>query len=238
MAKEILIFTDGSSRGNPGPGGFAAIVATDTDVMEIGGREDKTTNNRMELKAAIAGLATARGMREKSAVKLFSDSSYVINGITKWVSGWKQNGWKTKTKTDVLNSDLWMELDELNSSLQVEWKYVAGHAGHDANERCDRIATAFADNEPVQLYKGLRAGYRFSLSAPVGLQKSVRSSNGKSGKAYSYVSMVNGEIRTHQTWDDCKRRVNGQRFARYRKALSSSDEKAIYTEFSKGQAKK
>ncbi len=233
MAKEILIFTDGSSRGNPGPGGFASIVASDTEVVELGGREDKTTNNRMELKAAIIALSYVRSLREKMSVKLFSDSSYVINGITKWVSGWRQNNWQTKDKKDVMNRDLWEELAELDSSLSVVWKYVAGHAGHGANERCDRIATAFADNEPTTLYTGSRSGYRVLIEVPRGEQKSVKGKSGSSGKAYSYVSMVEGKISTHQTWDECKRRVNGQRFARFRKALSLEDEKAIYEEFSK-----
>lgn len=234
MAKEILIFTDGSSRGNPGPGGWGAIVASDAEVVELGGREDKTTNNRMELRAAISALEFVKNQKlNASRCTLFSDSSYVINGITKWVSGWRQNNWQTKDKKDVMNRDLWEELAELNSSLSVNWKYVAGHAGHGANERCDRIATAFADNEPTTLYTGSRSGYRVLIEVPRGEQKSVKGKSGSSGKAYSYVSMVEGKISTHQTWDECKRRVNGQRFARFRKALSLEDEKAIYEEFSK-----
>ena len=110
MNHSTTIFTDGSSRGNPGPGGWGSVIVTaDEKVMELGGGESHTTNNRMELNAAAEGLAHAP---KDSAIEVFTDSSYVINGITKWIKGWKRNGWMTKTKDDLLNKDHWMNLDD------------------------------------------------------------------------------------------------------------------------------
>src|SRR5579872_4934535 len=117
----ITIFTDGSSRGNPGPGGWGTVIADGDMVTELGGSEKNTTNNRMELTAAVKGLArTPRNSR----VTVFTDSSYVINGITKWIKNWRRNDWKTKTKDDVLNKDLWMDLSGEIESRDVHWKYV------------------------------------------------------------------------------------------------------------------
>ncbi len=230
MANQILVFTDGSSRGNPGPGGWGAIIATDMDVIELGGREERTTNNRMELLAASVALHEVRAQERRTPVIVFSDSSYVVNGMERWVAGWKQRGWKTKENGEVLNRDLWESLDDVAASLSVSWRRVAGHAGHDANERCDRIATTFADNQPIVLYRGSRAGYRIPINTPTGLYTSSQRV-GRSGKAYSYVSMVGGIITTHDTWAACEQRVKGVKGARYRKALSAEDEKVIFAEF-------
>lgn len=145
------IFTDGSSRGNPGSGGWAAIIVNGQRVLELGGDKKRTTNNRMELEAAIEALEKTS---EESEITLHTDSSYLINGITKWIKGWKRNGWKTKAKEEVLNKDLWMKLNGLASKRNIEWLHVSGHAGITGNERCDEIATAFADNESVELFDG------------------------------------------------------------------------------------
>ena len=155
----IVIFTDGSSRGNPGSGGWAVVIVkseklkgqSGTHVTELGGNEKVTTNNRMELRAALEGL---RAAPKDESITVYTDSSYLINGITKWVKGWKRNGWQTKTKDDVLNKDLWMDLDEAAAERTVSWKYVGGHVGILGNERCDHIATAFADGREVKLYGG------------------------------------------------------------------------------------
>jgi ribonuclease HI len=152
--KIISIFTDGSSRGNPGPGGWGAIVSAKDEVRELGGREDNTTNNRMELSAAINALVYVDENDIGTDVLVHTDSKYVIKGITSWVSGWKRNGWKTANKTDVINRDLWEALSFVSSGLSIKWKYVEGHAGHPGNERCDQIATSFADNVVTQLYHG------------------------------------------------------------------------------------
>ncbi len=149
---EIIIFTDGSSRGNPGRGGWGSVVVENNVVTELGGREDDTTNNRMELTAAIEGLSV---VKTDDQITINTDSSYVINGITKWVNGWKRNGWITKTKEEVMNRDLWEKLLEAKEGKDVVWNYVGGHAGIVGNERCDVIATSFADNSPTNLYEVL-----------------------------------------------------------------------------------
>lgn len=133
----VLVFTDGASKGNPGPGGWAAVISYDGKVTEIGGKEAVTTNNRMELMAAIKALSYLSSLDShlSSPVSVYSDSSYVVNGITKWVHGWKRNGWRTSAKQAVENQDLWEQLDEASSHFSVEWKRVAGHADTPGNAR-------------------------------------------------------------------------------------------------------
>ena len=152
---KAIIFTDGSSRGNPGPGGWGAIVVEGETVTELGGRESKTTNNRMELTAVVEALKHTKA----DEVIVHTDSSYLISGITSWIEGWKKNNWKTKTKDDVLNRDLWETLDEVINTREVLFRKVSGHAGVPANERCDVIATSYADNDSVKLYHGVRDHY-------------------------------------------------------------------------------
>ncbi|UZQ54619.1 ribonuclease HI [Trichothermofontia sichuanensis B231] len=150
------LYTDGACVGNPGPGGWGVVVYfTDGSVHEMGGFEPATTNNRMELQAAIAALEylAQSGQRDRAAspsanrVVLYTDSEYVKNGITQWIKGWKRRGWKTSQNKPVLNQDLWERLDTLNSP-QVRWEYVRGHAGDAGNERCDAIARGFATRKP------------------------------------------------------------------------------------------
>jgi ribonuclease HI len=165
---KITIYTDGSSRGNPGPGGWATIILTDNEVVELGGREDFTTNNRMELMGAIVGLREIDGRHASAvSVEVCTDSEYVRKGMTEWISGWVKRGWKNSMKKDVLNRDLWEKLLEeesrlKNSGITVVWKYVKAHVGIAGNERADTIATACADNAThLQLYRGDRVGYEF-----------------------------------------------------------------------------
>ncbi len=152
----VTIFTDGSSRGNPGPGGWGSIVIDGKNVQELGGREDMTTNNRMELMAAIEGLKHAH---TEDSITLYSDSQYVIKGMTEWIEGWQKKGWKNSQKKAVLNRDLWENLLEASKGKAISWKYVKGHAENPGNNRCDVIATSFADNEPTKLYKGTLTSY-------------------------------------------------------------------------------
>lgn len=155
----ITIYTDGSSRGNPGPGGWAGILANENQVIEIGGREEHTTNNRMELTAAIRSLEFAINNFQFSKIKIHTDSEYVMKGITLWIKRWQAKGWKTAGKKPVLNQDLWQELLMATEDKKIEWRYVAGHAGVAANERCDEIATMFADGLNTDLYDGPRNSY-------------------------------------------------------------------------------
>ena len=135
----VEIFTDGACSGNPGPGGWAAILRFKDQEKELSGGAQETTNNRMELQAAIEGLcALKRPMR----VAIHTDSTYVKDGITKWIVKWKWNGWKTAAKKPVKNIDLWQALDDVMSGHYVEWHWVKGHAGHPENERADALARA------------------------------------------------------------------------------------------------
>ncbi len=139
--KKIQLITDGACLGNPGPGGWALILRFDEHKREIAGFAPHTTNNRMELTAAIEGLRT---LREPCDVEVVTDSEYVKNGITKWIQGWKRNGWRTSAKKPVLNQDLWAQLDALVGEHQIRWTWTKGHADHDDNNRCDELATQAA----------------------------------------------------------------------------------------------
>jgi ribonuclease HI len=240
---QILIFTDGSSSGNPGPGGWGAIVACpakgkgedcEDEVLEIGGREDRTTNNRMELKAVIEALKSLDDI--ESDITIHTDSSYVIQGITKWVKGWQAKGWVTAAKDPVSNQDLWQELIDLvekrESLGQILWKQVEGHVGIPGNERVDVIATAFTENRTPDLYDGPRSKYPVNLLSvvPSKVKKQVKDRARSNAKAYSYVSMINGDIQTHKTWTECEARVKGKN-AKFKKALSPEEEQEIIKEF-------
>lgn len=230
---KITIFTDGASRGNPGRGGWGSVVVENDSVIELGGREDNTTNNRMELMGAIAGLSSvAKG----GAVTLNTDSSYVINGITKWVNGWMRNGWLTKTKDEVMNRDLWEKLVDAKEGKDVVWNYVGGHSGIVGNERCDVIATSFADGKPSDLYKGSIENYPIKNILDLSHveekkeNKSAKKSHSKA-VAYSYVSRVDGKIYIDKTWAVCESRVKGKAGVKFKKAISPSHEKEIIEEF-------
>lgn len=137
--QKAIIHTDGGCSGNPGPGGWAAILRQGDHVRELSGGELATTNNRMELRAAIEGL---RALPGPHPVEIFTDSVYLKDGITKWLTRWKRNGWITTAKQPVKNADLWRELDELTRPHQIDWRWLKGHAGHPDNERCDELARA------------------------------------------------------------------------------------------------
>jgi ribonuclease HI len=136
---DVEIWTDGACSGNPGPGGWGAILRAKGVERELSGGERDTTNNRMELLAAINAL---QALKRQCSVVLTTDSQYVRQGITGWIHGWKRNGWKTADKKPVKNAELWQLLDAENSRHQVDWKWIKGHAGHDMNERCDALARA------------------------------------------------------------------------------------------------
>jgi ribonuclease HI len=135
----IIIHTDGACSGNPGPGGWGALLEWRGHVKEINGGEAETTNNRMELLAAIEAL---NSLKRPSKVRLITDSVYVRDGVTKWIHGWKRNGWKTSARKPVKNADLWKLLDEAASRHDVEWRWVKGHAGNEGNEKADALARA------------------------------------------------------------------------------------------------
>jgi ribonuclease HI len=134
---EVVVYSDGACSGNPGPGGWGAILMSGPHRKEISGGEAVTTNNRMELTAAISAL---EALKRPSRVTIHTDSNYVKDGITSWIHGWKRNGWRTAGKAAVKNAELWQRLDELTRRHDVEWRWVKGHAGHPLNERADELA--------------------------------------------------------------------------------------------------
>jgi ribonuclease HI len=137
VTPQVLIYTDGACSGNPGPGGWGAILIWGEKVKELCGGEPATTNNRMELMAAIQAL---EGLNKPCRVELHTDSRYVMDGISQWISGWKARGWKTAAKAPVKNEDLWRRLDAARLRHEVDWRWVKGHAGHELNERADALA--------------------------------------------------------------------------------------------------
>lgn len=142
----VIIFTDGACLGNPGPGGWAALLRYGKTEKEIAGGELETTNNRMELMAAISALES---LKRPCAVELYTDSKYVMDGIEKWIHDWKRRGWKTADKKPVKNVDLWERLDAAAARHQIEWHWVKGHAGHEENERVDVLARTEAEKLKV-----------------------------------------------------------------------------------------
>lgn len=157
--KKVVIHSDGGCHGNPGPGGWAAVLAYGKHVREISGGVPATTNNRMELQAAIEAL---RLLKESCEIDFHTDSQYVRNGIREWIAGWKRNGWLTSAKQPVKNAGLWRELDAATSRHKIHWHWVKGHAGHPGNERCDQLANEAitrvkAEHTPEQLKAMLEA---------------------------------------------------------------------------------
>ncbi len=246
---QIIIFTDGASRGNPGPGGYAAIVIfpknnnsgnsksetlnpKNAEVIELGGREEHTTNNRMELTAAIKALEFFHTLNSGGYTLIYTDSKYLIDGITKWIFSWEKRNWVTKNKEPVLNKDLWEKLLELTKFREIEWKYVGGHSGIAGNERVDQIATEFADGKATNLFSGDISKYKIDILNLNGEEKKKSSKNRSRSKAYSYLSMVEGVVEKHKTWEECERRVKGKSGARFKKALSAEEEKEIIKNWS------
>ena len=139
--ENLVIYTDGGCSGNPGPGGWGTVIIDGENLTKLSGGKKQTTNNRMELSAAINALeAVVKNTEWRSRhVEVYSDSQYVKNGITSWIKNWKKNGWKTAAKKPVLNQDLWIALDTLYNQLDIEWKWVKGHAGVEYNEICDQL---------------------------------------------------------------------------------------------------
>jgi ribonuclease HI len=144
----VVIHTDGACRGNPGPGGWGAILRWGSSVKELRGSASQTTNNRMELTAVISAL---HALTRPTRARVFTDSSYVQKGITQWIHNWKKNGWKTGAKEPVKNADLWQALDQLARLHRIEWRWVKGHSGDEGNERADALANRAIDELAISL---------------------------------------------------------------------------------------
>jgi ribonuclease HI len=229
----IIVFTDGAAKGNPGPGGWGAIVVTaDLRVTELGGGAPHTTNNKMELSGAIAALQHIAN--QPGPVALYTDSTYLIQGITQWVWSWRKRGWKTTEGTDVVNRELWEQLSSLVGARargDIDWHWVRGHVGTPGNERADQISVAFALQQHADLYVGPMSGYALpilDLPDDTTLPKRTAGPVAKTkAAAYSYLSVVDGVPMRHVTWAECEQRVKGRTGARFKKAMSASDESAI-----------
>ena len=228
---KTIIFSDGASRGNPGRGGWGFIVSQNGFVKEGGGKEDNTTNNRMEITAVIEALK----ITEEENIFIYTDSSYLVSAMTGWIFGWQKNGWKKKVgqngkSEDVLNRDLFEKLLNLSKDKKIKWIKVSGHSGLGANERCDEIATSFALNKDINLFSGNVEDYKIDLEYK---ESDKNLNNRKKLKAYSYVSFIDGKIFIDKTWDECKKRVNGIKGVKYKKSLNREDEEKIIKEFEK-----
>lgn len=230
--KSVIVFTDGACTGNPGPGGWAAILATpDGQVRELGGKDPETTNNRMEMMGVIKALkAIPDG--NTTPIVLYTDSTYVIRGITQWIWGWRSRGWKNAEGNEVSNRDMWEELLRAVMRLKpvtIDWKYVRGHTGVPGNERCDEIAVAFSTGKWVDLYEGSILQYPVAIHDLPEDQPlpEMKSQNKPKEAAYSYLSNIHGSVMRHRDWPSCERRVKGQSGAKFKKAKSEADEAVI-----------
>jgi len=255
---DFIVFTDGASKGNPGPGGWGAIVACGAQfldskkntprIQELGGRQAHTTNNRMEVTAAIQALDWIQNMiisigkiEKKYSVKIYTDSNYLINGITKWVYGWQKNNWITISKQQVSNRDLWEKLISFTFDFAIKWQYVGGHVGIPANERVDKIAETFALNRKIDLFAGLARNYQIKDVLDLDFDKKQKKIKDDSRarsrfKAYSYVSLVGGKVAVHKTWAQCEARVKGKSGAKYKKTQNESEERKLMSEWQKKSA--
>ncbi len=241
MKNKLIMYTDGASRGNPGPGGWAAIILAGDYGMEIAGNAARATNNQMELAAVEAVLSDNGALSWDGHVTVFSDSMYVINGMTKWAKGWERNGWITSAKTPVENKGQWQNLlklmKEYGSRISIE--KVKGHAGDLYNERCDELAVAAALEKKPTLFSGKVKDYKTFLEEngydEESMQKNLKSAPAKkkssSAKAYSYVSMVNGIVHADKTWAACEKRVKGTKGAKYKKVFSKAEETALAQDY-------
>ena len=240
MRQFLVIFTDGACSGNPGPGGWGAVLAyPNGQVREIGGNVHAATNNQMELLATVESLHAARDF--EGTVGIFTDSTYVIRGITQWVWGWRKKEWKTAEGKDVANQDLWKELVRLVAARtpKVEWHYVRGHIGTPGNERVDEIATKLCAGRRVNLYSGPLLQYDVAIhdipentDLPEMRPKEVKKA------AFSYLSIVNGVMERHSDWKSCEARVKGRPGAKFKKAASAANEGEILAEWGVRDPKK
>ena len=225
---EIKIYTDGASRGNPGPAGWGAVLFLDNQVVELGGRIDLGTNNQMELSAPTEALKYLEEANIKEAIKIVTDSQYVLSGITSWVHGWKNNGWIKKDGGEVSNREYWEELDRLQILMNPAWEKVKGHDGDIYNERADQIATGFATKKDLNTFSGTNTDYEIFVKDKVDLEaikKSAKSSSSNRNRPGGYyISLVDGEFQKHVTWPECEARVKGVKWCKFKKVFNEEEE--------------
>ena len=235
---EAWLFGDGACKGNPGPGGYGSILLINERVIELGGREELTTNNVMELSALFFGLQrlASEGLKTKALLKIFFDSKYVLSGAKAWRFGWSRKNWLTSEGAEVKNRYLWKDLHDLMSSfpktLKIEYFYVPGHTGIVGNERVDQIASDFAEEKFPILFDGSVKEYDCDLS--LGLERAEtfvlhnhhsKSPSDNSKAAAYYLSLVGGQVYRDSTWSQCEARVKWVAGAKYKKIKSPKEEK-------------
>jgi ribonuclease HI len=238
-SSRLVIYGDGACSGNPGPGGWGSIVISRDHVEELGGAESSTTNNRMEISAILNAFSWCLALpsqRQISEILIFTDSVYLIRGITQWIFGWKRRGWKTAEGAEVSNQDLWQEMDQTILALKkkfpeisLKWNFVKGHAGDPGNERCDEIAVAGSKKSYVNLYRGPAKNYIFDttvLPEPKALPEMNKKPEASASKPAWYISYVNGVFNRHQTWKECEALVKG-RAAKFKKVTSEEEETQV-----------
>lgn len=230
LKEKIVVFTDGACSGNPGPGGWAAIIAyPEGKIKELGGQGDPTTNNKMEIMGVLQALKFLKA--EKRIVVVYTDSTYVIRGATQWIWGWKKKNWINSEGEPVSNRELWEEMDRVLSvrgRTSVEWKYVRGHKGVPGNERCDEIAVGMSQKKWVDLYEGPLVGYGTAIyDLPEDEELPEMKPKLVKVPAFSYLSYVNGVVRRHSTWASCERVTKGKSGAKFKKAMSAGEEPEI-----------
>jgi ribonuclease HI len=218
-----VAYTDGGCVGNPGPGGWGVHVEyPDGRVVELGGGELQTTNNRMELRAAIEA---ARAVSGWPAATIVADSQYVLKGITAWVKGWKRSGWKTAAGQPVLNQDLWEELDAVATN-RLTWEWAKGHSGVPGNERVDQIASWFSAS--VRPLDGSRRRTGGAPTASIASPNGPATARRTAAPGTAYVSLVDGLPARHATWPECEQRVRGVKGARFKKVRSPAEEREVF----------
>ena len=235
--ENLIIYGDGACSGNPGPGGWGSIVISSRNVTELGGGHPATTNNRMEMTAILEALnfcAHRYSQGEVESIQIFTDSVYLIRGITQWIFGWKKRGWKNAENEEVSNKDIWIELDKTVQLVKkkincpLKWNFVKGHTGVEGNERCDVIAVAFSKEQYVDLYRGISAAYHFDVEKLPEIRPlpEMKSKTSEPAKPAWYLSYLNGILQRHNSWPECEAAVNG-RPAKFKKVTSAEEEAAV-----------
>ncbi|MEY4615253.1 MAG: hypothetical protein RJB66_213 [Pseudomonadota bacterium] len=220
-----IVYSDGACSGNPGIGGWAFIHWTPNNMVREGsGCDPSTTNNRMEMTGALEAL---RSIPRGESIIVLTDSVYLIRGITQWIFGWQRRGWKNAEGKDVLNKDIWEELARACRDKKIEWRYVRGHTGIAGNERVDELAVAQSQRRPLAGYSGPYSGYRVAilpLPEKVAIPEMKKQNGATSDKSKTfYLSMVNGVVEQHSTWDQCQSRVKGVSQAKFKKVQSDQE---------------
>lgn len=224
-----IIYSDGACSGNPGKGGWAYIhLSKDQWVTEGSGYDSATTNNRMEMTAALEGI---RRVPTGDSVIVLTDSVYLIRGITQWIFGWQKRGWKNAEGADILNRDIWEELFKICRGKKIDWRHIPGHAGFPGNERVDELAVAQSTRRPMSGYSGPLSGYPVGIlplpeKRPLPEMKKVNGTP-KDKSATFYLSFVNGVLENHSSWAQCQARVKGVSQARFKKVTSETEAKEV-----------